>query len=160
MATVLRVAFVYAFMLIALRVMGKREFGEMTPSDFLVLMFIPDIFQQALVGEDFSMTNAVVAVTTLLAIVFVMATLMYRFKKLEEIVSGGPAVLLAHGSVRERELASERITPEELMDALHEAGYDRTGQIRWAILEADGKISVIPKQPGRTVPRSDRHRAE
>ena len=160
METVLRVAFVYAFMLIALRVMGKREFGEMSPSDFLVLVFIPDIFQQALVREDFSMTNAVVAVTTLLALVFVMATLTYRFRKLNEIVNGGPAVVLAHGHLRPDELARERLAPEELMEALHEAGFDRPEKIRWAILEADGRISVIPRRPGGVIRRRDRRRAE
>ena len=160
METVLRVAFAYSFMLIALRLMGKREFGEMSPSDFLVLVFIPDIFQQALVRDDFSMTNAIVAVTTLLSLVFVMATLTYRFKRLNRIVNGGPAVVLAQGRLREDALAHERLAPEELMDALHEAGFERPEQIRWAILEADGRISVIPRRPGTSVRRQDRHKAE
>jgi uncharacterized membrane protein YcaP (DUF421 family) len=160
METVLRVVFVYGFLLIALRLMGKREFGEMSPSDFLVLVFIPDIFQQALVGDDFSMTNAVVAVTTLLALVFVMATLTYRFRKLDTLVDGGPTLLLAHGRMIEGALAIERLAPEHVMEALHEAGFDRPEKIRWAILEADGQISVIPKGKPVVNRRMDARKSE
>ena len=160
METVLRVVFVYGFLVVALRLMGKREFGEMSPSDFLVLVFIPDIFQQALVGDDFSMTNAVVAVTTLLALVFVMATLTYRFRKLDELVDGSPTVVLAHGRMIEGALALERLPAEHLMEALHEAGYDRPEKIRWAILEADGQISVIPKGKPVVNRRMDARKAE
>src|SRR5687767_9774468 len=159
METVLRVVFVYGFMLIALRLMGKREFGEMSPSDFLVLIFIPDIFQQALVRDDFSMTNAIVAVTTLLSLVFIVATLTYRFQKLEELISGKPAVLLAHGRMRTEELAYERLSAEYLMEALHEAGYDRPEKIRWAILESDGQISVIPKRQAGVIRQQDQRKA-
>lgn len=90
METVTRVLFVYAFLVIALRVLGKREFGELAPFDLAVLMLIPEFFQQAVTGDDFSMTTAVVAASTLLTLVLLTSMIAYRSQKFAQLVAGSP----------------------------------------------------------------------
>src|SRR5690606_39689775 len=81
METVVRIVLVYIFIMIALRIMGKREFGEMAPFDFVVLLLIPEMFSQAMTREDFSLTNAFVAVATLLTLVFITSVVSYRSER-------------------------------------------------------------------------------
>ncbi|HEX6133312.1 MAG TPA: YetF domain-containing protein [Longimicrobiales bacterium] len=155
METVLRVVLVYLFLMFALRVMGKREFGEMAPFDFAVLLLIPEMFSQAMSREDFSLTNAFVAVGTLLTLVFATSVLSYRFKRVGEVVAGVPAVLVRHGHLVTRNLDRERVSPDEVLDAMHAAGLHRMDEVRWAILETDGRITIIPWQPSGVTPAED-----
>lgn len=152
METVLRVIIIYLFLMVALRLMGKREFGEMAPFDIVVLLLIPEMFSQAMVREDFSLTNALVAVSTLLVLVFATSLLSYRFKAVGRAVAGVPAVLVRHGTLVRRNLDHERVSPEEVLDAMHAAGLHAMEQVRWAILESDGRITVIPWQPSGGMP--------
>ena len=148
METILRVGFVYLFLMVALRVMGKREFGELAPFDLVVLLLIPELFAQALLREDFSMTNAIIATSTLLTCVFLTSVLSYRFPKIGTLVAGKPAVLAADGAFVPDNLDRERVAPEEVMEALHASGLEELGQVKWVILEADGRLAVVPvKQP-------------
>jgi uncharacterized membrane protein YcaP (DUF421 family) len=147
METVIRIVIIYLFLMIALRLMGKREFGELAPFDFVVLLLIPEIFSQAMVREDFSLTNALVAVSTLLTLVFATSLLSYRFKRLEKAVAGVPAILVRHGALVPGALDHERVSPGEVLDAMHAAGLHDMAQVRWAILETDGRITVIPWSP-------------
>jgi uncharacterized membrane protein YcaP (DUF421 family) len=149
MDTVLRVAFVYGFLIVALRVMGKRELGKMSPIELVMLLLVPELFQQALVGEDFSMTTAIVAVSTLFTLVFAMSMITHRFQRVEKLVSGEPAVLVRHGKLVKEALDNERVSPEELFAEMHAAGVERLEQVRWAILEDGGKISIIAEPPER-----------
>lgn len=150
METVVRIVLVYLFLMFALRVMGKREFGEMAPFDLVVLLLIPEIFSQAMVREDFSLTNAFVAVGTLLTLVFATGIVSYQFKPVGRMVTGTPAVLARHGLLVTRNLDRERIPPEEVLDAMHAAGLHRMEQVRWAILETDGRITIIPWEASGT----------
>jgi len=153
METILRVTFVYAFLMVALRVMGKREFGELAPFDLVVLLLIPEFFQQAIAREDFSMTNAVVAVGTLLTLVFVTSVLAYRFQAIGSLIAGKPTTLAADGHLIPEHLDHERVTPDEIHDALHASGIQELAQVKWVILETDGKLAVVPwMQPRTTLP--------
>lgn len=149
METVLRIVFIYLFLLVALRLMGKREFGELAPFDFVVLLLIPEIFSQAMAREDFSLTNAIIAVSTLLTLVFATSLLNFRFKAMGKAVAGVPAVLVRHGYLVPTNLERERIAPGEILDAMHAAGLHRMDEVRWAILETDGRITIIPWEPGQ-----------
>lgn len=144
METVLRVAFVYLFVMAALRVMGKREFGELAPFDLVVLLLIPELFSQALVREDFSMTNALILTCTLLSLVFVTSVLAYRFPTIGRLVGGKPTVLAAEGYLIPGNLDRERVAPDEIMEALHSAGLQQMSQVKWVILETDGRLAVVP----------------
>jgi uncharacterized membrane protein YcaP (DUF421 family) len=144
METVLRVAFIYAFLMAALRVIGKREFGQLAPFDLVVLLLIPELFQQALVRDDFSITNAIIGVSTLLVLVFATSLVSYRSPRVARMIEGVPSVLVQHGRLIEHNLTRERVSPDEVLGAVHRNGLERLAQVKWAILGADGKISVIP----------------
>jgi uncharacterized membrane protein YcaP (DUF421 family) len=143
METVIRVVAIYLFLMVALRVMGKREFSQMAPFELVTLLMIPELVAQALVREDFSLTNAVVAVCTLLTMVLLTSILAFRSRTLGKIIEGEPAVLVQHGLLVPGNMALERIPPEEVVSAMHNAGLERLAQIKWAVLETDGKISVV-----------------
>jgi uncharacterized membrane protein YcaP (DUF421 family) len=155
MDTVLRIAAIYLFLLIALRIMGKREFGQLAPFDLVVLLLIPEIVSQALMRDDHSVTNAFVAVATLLTLVFATGTIAYRFRWLERLISGTPTTLVSHGRLVPEALNRERVAPEEILDAMHRAGLEVMPQVKWAILEGDGRITVVPWHAAARRPLQD-----
>lgn len=144
METVLRVAAIYLFVLVALRVLGKREFGQLSPLELVTLLMIPEIVSQALTGEDFSLTGAFVGVATLLVLVFATSMLMHRFKKVEVAVTGEPTVLVHRGELFERALNITRVTPDEVFSEMHKSGLQRLEEVEWAILQTDGAIAIVP----------------
>lgn len=152
METVLRVGFIYVLLLVILRVMGKRELSQLTPLELVMLLLIPDIVAQGVVREDFSMTNAVIAVTTLTSLVFITSVLSYRFKGFGALIEGGPSLLVERGRLLPDEMARERVPPEEIASEMRRAGVERLEDVRWAILEPGGKIAIIREEPGESGP--------
>ena len=145
METVWRVVIVYIFLVIGLRVLGKREFGQLSPLELVTLLIIPEIVSQALVGDDFSMTNALVGVSTLFVLVYFSSLLQHSNQTIEKVFSGTPTVLVRNGNYIEKHMNQERVSPEELFDAMHASGLERLEQVKWAILESDGKIEIVAK---------------
>ena len=145
METVIRVAIIYLIIVIGLRVLGKREFSQLSPLELVSLMLIPEIVSQALVGEDFSITNAMIGLMTLFILVFLTSLLMQRFEKVEAAIADTPSVLVRHGKFIEDTLNKERVTPDEVFAEMHISGLERLEQVKWAILESDGKISIVPE---------------
>ena len=146
METVLRVAAIYLFVFVGLRVMGKREFGQLSAIELVTLLMIPEIVSQALTGNDDSITNAFVGVSTLLVLVFATSMLAHRFKKVEVAIGGVPSVLVHNGKLFERTLNTERVSPDEIFAEMHKAGLQTLDEVEWAILESDGKIAIVPTQ--------------
>lgn len=153
METVIRIAVIYAFLMIAIRVMGKRELSKMSAFELVMLLLIPELFSQAAVGEDFSMTNAIIATSTLLSLVLLTSFASHLWPRAHDVISGTPTVLVRSGKYVEENMNRERIAPEELLAEMHKAGYVRLEQIRWAILEGDGKIALIPVE-GEDMPQT------
>lgn len=149
METVLRVLFVYLFLLFALRVMGKREFSEITPIELVMLLLIPELLQEALVGHDPSLTNSLIAICTLFLLVFLNSVVTYLNPRAERVVESSPSVLAHEGRLVERNMRKERITPDELLSTIHLQGYEELEQVKWAILQSNGQIAVIPKEEAR-----------
>lgn len=145
METVLRVVVMYGVILAGLRVLGKREFGEFSPLELITLLLIPDLVSQGVVRADYSLTNSVIAIATLFSLVWAVSLLTHRFKRLEKFVDGEPTLLVAKGRLLTRNLNRERISPDEIYREMHKAGVDRLARVRWAVLEADGKIAVVPE---------------
>lgn len=153
METVLRVAIVFVFVSAVLRLVGKRALGQLSPADLVVLMLIPEFFQQAVAREDFSMTNAIIAVSTLLLLVVLTEALSYRFPKFGSVVTGRSVTMVSQGFLRTDHMDLERVTPDEIQDAMHRAGLERIDQVKWAVLYPDGSIAVVPwrqPDPGRS----------
>jgi uncharacterized membrane protein YcaP (DUF421 family) len=144
MHTALRVIFIYVFILAGMRVLGKREFGQLGPMEFISLILIPDLVSQGVVGDDFSMTNAVIAVSTLFAMVFITSVAVHISKRAEVLVEGVPVVLAHDGKLIPGVMNKERVTAEELFAEMHKSGIEGLKQVKWAILDSDGKIAIIP----------------
>lgn len=153
METVVRVVIIYLMILFGLRVLGKREFGQLSPLELVTLLLIPELVAQALVREDFSMTNAIIALTTLFSLVFVTSVLGSRFRRFQGVIEGSPSVLAYHGKLVQENLMEERVSPEEIYTELRKAGLEDLSQVRWAILETDGKISIVPASEQSTAAR-------
>jgi uncharacterized membrane protein YcaP (DUF421 family) len=157
METVTRVIFIYIFIMLGLRVLGKREFGQLSPLELVTLLLIPEIVAQGLVREDFSLTNAIVGISTLFALVFITSLVMQHSRKAEELLTGKPTVLAFDGKFIAENMNKERITPDEIYTELHKAGLYQLAQVRWVILEPDGKLAVIANEEHEEVghPRSE-----
>ena len=149
MDTVLRIAFVYFTLMVALRVLGKRELSEMSPFELVTLLMIPEIFSPALAREDYSMTHATIGAATLFTLLFLTSALTFRFKGAERVVEGKATVLVRNGQFLERNMQHERVTPDEVLTEMHKSGIEQIEEVRWAILEMDGKIAIVPSNTQR-----------
>lgn len=150
MITVIRVVVYYLFIVAALRVLGKREFGQLSPLEMVLLLLIPELISQSVLGEDFSMVNGFIALTTLFSLVFLSTAAQYLSKKVSNAVEGKPTVLVHHGQFITDNLNKERIKPEEVFAEMHKSGLERLEQVKWAILETDGKVSFVPYETNQT----------
>lgn len=157
METILRILVLYFFILIGLRIMGKREFSELSPLELVTLLLIPEIGSQAILREDFSLTNAIIAISTLFTMVFIMAVIRFLYNPINEIIEGKPVVLAVDGKFVPENLNQERITPDEVYAQMHHSGLQSLDQVAWAILGTDGKIAIVPTaraHPGLAAARS------
>jgi uncharacterized membrane protein YcaP (DUF421 family) len=149
---VLRVAFLYMFLLFAMRGLGKREFAQLSAQEVILLLLISETLQQAMIGNDFSMTAALVAASTLMLCAFLTSVIAYRFKRVESALDGEPTVLVHNGKLLKRHLDTERIPSTEIFAEMRRVGLEDLSQVKWALLETDGHISVIPVAPAATLP--------
>lgn len=152
METVVRVIVVYVLIIIGLRVVGKREFGQLSPAELVTLLIIPEIVAPALVRDDSSLTNALIGATTLLSLVFLVSLLMHHVRPLEHVVSSSPTLLVRDGEFLVANMNRERISPDEVYSEMRKVGLHHLEQVRWVVLEPDGKLAVIP-QPGHAIRR-------
>ena len=145
MDAVIRALVVYLFLMLLFRVAGKRTLNGATPFDVVLLLIISESVQQAMIDNDNSITNALILATTLVALNFLLATLKHRFPRLGRALDGVPLVLVANGKpIRER-LDREHVEEEEIMSAAREMqGIARLEQVRYAVLEESGRITVVP----------------
>ncbi len=140
-----RVVIVYIFMLVALRLFGKRELGQLSAFDLTLLLLIANTVQNAMTGPDTSLDGGILAAVALLALSYAVTWLDSRSILFRKAVIGVPTVLAAKGAVIQRALRREDITEEEFMAALREHGVESMNDVALAVMEVDGSISVIPK---------------
>ena len=112
METIIRVAALYAFVILSLRLLGKREFGQLSPAELVTLLLIPEIASQALVRDDFSLTNAVIGLSTLFLLVSLTSLVSHRFKRAETLLDGSPTVVVTQGEFVVANMNRERFTQE------------------------------------------------
>ena len=142
---VLRTAIVYLFVVTALRLSGKREVGQMSVLELVVILVISDAVQNSMVGDNTSLWGGLVAVTTLLALDFSLKALTRRSRKLREAVEGEPRLLVRDGRLLQKAIREEGLEVEEVRAAVRSHGLARIEDVRLAVLETDGSISVIPQ---------------
>lgn len=148
METVLRVIILYVLVLLGVRILGKRDMSKLSPFDLVTLLLIPELVQQALMREDFSATNAIIALATLFSLVLITSTVSHMSQRAQRWIESTPTVLISHGKLLEEHMNRERVGPSEIYGEMHKAGLVKLEQVRWAILETDGKISFIPAERG------------
>ena len=141
----IRAVIVYAFMLLILRLTGKRQVGQLAPFDLVLLLVISNAVQNSMNAGDNSVSSGVILVLSLVAINWIVGEISYRSKKRELLIEGMPQVLVHNGIVDEKRLAKERLTHHELMAAVRKAGVGSLDEVHIAIMESNGNISVIPK---------------
>ncbi|UIF86120.1 DUF421 domain-containing protein [Cupriavidus sp. UYPR2.512] len=139
---VLRALIVYGAVLILLRLSGKRQIGQLTPFDLVLLLVISNAVQNAMNGGDNSVGAGLILAVTLVGANAMMGILTWRFRKLELLVEGRPQVLIHDGKVYRDVMQQQHISFEDLNKALRHAGCDSVRQVHFAILETDGTVSV------------------
>ena len=144
MDVVFRVLFVYLFLLVIFRLLGKRELSQLSPFELVVLILLPQMLTDGLSSGDQSLTSATVGSATLLLLVFLTSILSHRFKWFETLTEGEATVLVHNGRFLDQNMNRERVQPAEVFTHMRMAGVERLEQVKWAILEDDGQISVIP----------------
>lgn len=146
MDSVLRALVIYLFLLVLLRPSGKRTLAQVTTFDFILLLIIGEATQQALLGNDFSLTNAGVVITTIVALDVGESVLGRRFNGLSRLLNGTPLVIFENGRPIEKRMKKIRVEVSDIMETARRAhGLERLDQIKYAVLERSGGISVIPK---------------
>lgn len=140
-----RTAIIYIAVLVGMRLSGKRQVGQMTPFDLVVLLLIANAVQNAMTGPDTSLVGGLVAAATLLGLNAIISRLALRSKRVRHVVEGTPTLLVHSGKVVHENLAREGIGEDELVQALREHGVATVEEVQGAVLEIDGSISVIKK---------------
>jgi uncharacterized membrane protein YcaP (DUF421 family) len=144
---VLRGLLVYGFLLILLRLTGKRQVGQLAPFDLVLLLVLSNAVQNSMNAGDNTVSGGFILVATLLAVNGVLSWITWRSKRAETMLEGRPQILVHNGLADETMLGSERITRHELMAAVRQAGLTDLAEVRVAILETNGRINVIAKSP-------------
>jgi len=142
---VLRGIIIYVFLIVLLRLTGKRQVGQLAPFDLVLLLVLSNAVQNAMNGGDNSVIGGMISAVTLVGVNWLVGILTYRSKRLEALVEGRPDVLIHDGKLFQKTLENAKLTRHELMTALREAGCASIEEVRAALLENDGSISVIPK---------------
>jgi uncharacterized membrane protein YcaP (DUF421 family) len=150
MDAVLRAAAVYLFLLLVMRITGKRSLSQVTMFDFVLLLIIAETTQQALLGDDFSVTNCFLLVLTLMALDKVLVLVKQRSKRIAVWSEGLPLILVEHGEVHQDRLDESQVDVGDILAAARELqGLERLEQIKYAVLERHGGITVVPVEAAR-----------
>jgi uncharacterized membrane protein YcaP (DUF421 family) len=144
---ILRPVIVYVFLLVALRLAGKRELAQLNPFDLIVLLTLSNTVQNAIIGDDTSLVGGLLGATTLLVLNYVLARILFKHERLGRIVEGEADVLVDRGVVCEDRLEKELLTRTELERAAHGQGFAGLDDVERAELEPGGEIAFVPKKP-------------
>jgi len=140
---ILRSIAVYFFILIAIRIFGKKEFSQLTIVDLVFILLLSNSVQNAMVGSDSSLSGGLIAACSLFFVNFLLKFFSYRFKTVNRFLQGEPVILIHEGKVLEKNLRKERISIEELELAAREHGVSSLDKVNLAILENDGNITIL-----------------
>lgn len=144
---ILRPVVVYAFLVISLRLAGKRELAQLNPFDLVVLLTLSNTVQNAIIGDDNSVTGGLIGATALLMVNALVVRFLYNHRKLDELIEGSPDVLIEDGKVRTRHLRRELITMGQIEAAARKEGFGSLSDVQQCILEPGGTLVFIGKKP-------------
>ncbi|HEX5410401.1 MAG TPA: YetF domain-containing protein [Terriglobia bacterium] len=145
MDTVLRAVGIYFVLLLVFRIAGNRSLAQITMFDFVLLLIISESSQQGITANDYSFTNAVVLISTLVLVDVLLSLWKQRSEKMERLLDGMPLILVRHGEVLQVRLDKVRVDQKDILEAARELqGIERLDQIKYAVLERGGEITIIP----------------
>jgi len=144
---VVRAVVVYGFLLVLLRLTGKRQVGQLAPFDLVLLLVLSNAVQNSMNAGDNSLTGGLVSATTLVGLNFLVGYITHRNKKLEALVEGRPEILIHNGKVFERVMKRLQLTHHELMAAIRQNGCACIDDVHLAVIENNGTISVVSRPP-------------
>jgi uncharacterized membrane protein YcaP (DUF421 family) len=140
---IIRSASVYLFMIVALRIFGKKELSQLNTADVILILLISNSVQNAMVGSDTSLWGGLAAAAVLFVINFTLKKLMYKFPKFSDFMQEKPEILIHNGTLDFKSLSKLNITSDELREAMREHGVEHFSEVKLAMLEIDGNISII-----------------
>ncbi|WP_281225775.1 DUF421 domain-containing protein [Flavobacterium aquiphilum] len=140
---IIRSTAVYLFMVVALRIFGKKELSQLNTADVILILLISNSVQNAMVGNDTTLWGGLAAATILFAINFILKKLTYRYKKFSDFMLEKPEILIHNGNLDFKNLSKLDITSDELKEAMREHGVEYFKDVKLAMLEIDGNISII-----------------
>lgn len=152
MDIVLRASVTFAALYLLLRLLGKPKIGQLTPFELVVIVVMGDLVQQGVTHNDFSLTGSILAIATFAFWALLMSWATYLSPRLETLLDGRPQVIIRDGELIEANLRRDRIARAEVEAEMRLAGIAHMNQVAWAILETQGKISLIRKDGGEVEP--------
>jgi len=157
MDLVLRTLVVFVFIMIVTRIIGRRELSGLEPFDLILLVVLGDLVQQGITQSDYSVTGALIVIATLAVLTILVSTLSYRIRALRPVLEGEPMILVENGRPIERNMRRERLSIEEVTAEARLQQIESLRDVRWAVLETNGRISFIPREGsgGGSDPRAD-----
>ena len=141
----LRAAFLFCFVFFITRIVGRRELSSLEPFDLILLIVLGDAIQQGLTQDDYSVTGAVIAVSTLALLQIATSYVSWRFPRTRPLLDGEPVIIVQDGKPIERNLRRERLALEEIAAEARQQQIDSLDKVQWAVLETNGSISFIEK---------------
>jgi uncharacterized membrane protein YcaP (DUF421 family) len=144
---VFRTIIVYFALMLGLRLAGKRELAQLNPFDLVVLLSLSNTVQNAIIGDDNSVTGGLIGAFALCAINYVVIRFLFRHRRLDQIIEGSPTVLIEHGQVNRSSLAKELLTETELLTVAHRQGFTSIDEIEQCVLEPGGTFFIQGKSP-------------
>ncbi|HST51005.1 MAG TPA: YetF domain-containing protein [Pyrinomonadaceae bacterium] len=152
---VLRPIIVYAALVVLLRVFGKRELAQLNPFDLVVLLSLSNTVQNAIIGDDNTVSGGLIGAVALLAANYVVVRFMFKHRRLDQLLEGEPTTLVERGSVCEKALARELLTVPELQTVAHRQGFAKLEDVETCVLEPGGSFFIEGRTP---LPDERRHR--
>jgi len=144
---ILRPVFVYAFLVISLRLSGKRELVQLNPFDLVVLLTLSNTVQNAIIGDDNSVSGGIIGATSLLVLNYLVVRFLYGHKKLDQLVEGRADILIENGQLNLLRLKKELISPTQLEAAARKQGFESLEEVQKCILEPGGTLTFVGKKP-------------
>ena len=151
----IRTLIVYALLIVTMRLMGKRQIGQLEVTDFVTTLLLSEIATLPIEDPDVPLVNAIIPMITLLTFEVVSSTILSRTPKLKNLFSSRPGFLIRRGRLDQKEMLKNRISPDELLSELRQSGYADLSEVAYAIIEQDGRLTVIPRAENRALSPKD-----
>lgn len=150
-----RTLILYSIVVLSMRIMGKRQIGEMQPSELVVAIMISDLASVPMQSIDIPLLSGIIPVLTLIVAEVLMSFVSLKSRPLRRVITGEPSIIIYNGHVNEQELEKLRFNTNDLLEQLRISGYPNIADVEVAVLETNGQLSIIPKAYARTVTVED-----